>query len=248
MNFPYSEEKVLAGALSVAQPKEGYRYSIDAFLLSSFVKLRPGERGVELGAGCGIVTLLLAHRYPKNLFWGVELQPRLLLCFAYNVYRNNFTERILAVKADLRLLPFKRGLFEVVYANPPYYQKGRGRLAPNEEERLARHELLATLEDFVAAAYYLLRGRWRFFLISTAERLAETMVYLEKRRLFPKRLRLIHSYPGDPGRLFLLEAVKEGGPALKVEPPFYIYQEKGGPYTPETEEILGLNVNVSEPK
>ncbi|HHI96895.1 MAG TPA: methyltransferase [Thermodesulfatator atlanticus] len=234
----WTEERVLNGRLRVRQPREGYRYALDAFLLASFVTLRKEEKAVELGAGVGIVTLILAAVHPHNLFWGLEIQPGLVSLLAQNIRLNALEHRVLALWADIRRLPLKPGLFEVVYANPPYYQKGRGRLSPCKEERLAKHEILATLEDFITAAHFLLKNRGRFYLICKAERLAEALVGLEEKRLAPKRLRLVHSYPGDQARLFLLEAVKEGGKELRVEAPLFVYQAPGGPYTQEVQAIF----------
>ncbi len=237
-SFPLRKE-TLAGRL-VYQPEEGYRYSLEAFLLASFVNLRPRERALELGAGCGIVTLLLAWRHPENLFWGLEIQPPLLACFARNVRENGLLSRVLPVAGDVKAPPFKPGLFEVVYTNPPFYAPGEGRLSPDLQERLARHEILATLEDFFSAAAKLLRERGRFYLVCTARRLAEALSSLRGFRLEPKVLRLVHSYPGDQGRLFLLEAVKGGGKELRVLPPLFVYTRKGGPYTTEVQEMFAL--------
>ena len=239
MSFPLSKEKVFG--LSLYQPARGYRYSLDAFLLASFVRLKRGQRALELGAGCGVVTLILAEKNPETSFLGLEIQPELALCFKRNVRENALSARVLPVLGDVRRPPLKEGAFEVVYANPPYYREGAGRLSPDPQERLARHEILATLKDFVEAAYRALRARGRFFLVCTAKRLSEALFLLEARRLSPKRLCLVHSYPGDEARLFLLEAVKEGGAELRVEAPLFIYERKGGPYTPKLREILGLS-------
>ncbi len=229
-------KETLAGRV-IYQPEKGYRYSLEAYLLASFVNLRKGERALELGAGCGIISLLLAWRYPQNLFWGLEIQPALLFCFGRNVRENDLSNRVLPVAGDVKAPPFKAGSFEVVFTNPPFYPQGEGRLSPDPQERLARHEILATLEDFLAASSLLLRDKGRFFLICAARRLAEVFSSLPKYRLEPKVLRIVHSYPGSEGRLFLLEALKGGGKELRILPPLFVYTRKGGPYT---EELKGM--------
>ena len=44
---------------------------------------------------------------------------------------------------------------------------------------------------------------------------------------------MVHSYPGEVGRLVLVEVVKNGGEELAVLPPFYLYQAAGGGYSAE---------------
>ncbi len=237
-SFPLRRE-TLAGKI-IYQPEKGYRYSLEAFLLASFVNLRPREKVLELGSGCGIISLLLAWKYPQNIFWGLEIQAPLLLCFAKNIRENNLLERVLPVGGDVKYPPFKASIFDVVFTNPPYYPFGRGRLSPDSQERLARHEILATLADFFAAASLLLKNKGRFYLICTSSRLAEIFSSLQKVHLEPKTLRFIHSYPGDQGRLFLLEALKGGGKQLKILPPLFVYTKKGGPYTLDIKEMFAL--------
>ena len=48
--------------VKIIQSKEGYRFSIDAVLLENFITAKPGEKGIELGTGSGIISILLAKR------------------------------------------------------------------------------------------------------------------------------------------------------------------------------------------
>src|SRR3989338_1480552 len=48
------------------QNKKGYRFSVDALLLYSFVHLRRTGRIADLGAGSGIIGILLARKYPES--------------------------------------------------------------------------------------------------------------------------------------------------------------------------------------
>ena len=51
-------------------------------------------------------------------------------------------------------------------------------------------------------------------------------------RLAPKRVQMLYSYPGAvQARLFLVEALKNGGDACTVLPPFYLHAGPEGTYT-----------------
>ncbi len=220
------------------QPRKGYRFSVDAFLLADFVALKPGELALELGAGCGVVSLIVAKRQPEARLLALEIQGRLLRCLARNIRENQLEKRVFAVGGDLRKPPFRPGTFDVVFSNPPFYSLGSGRLPPEREEQIARHEILATLPQVVKSAKILLRHRGRLILIYPASRLDELLIALAGEGFSPKKLQMIHSYPGDEGRLLRLQALKMGGRELRVLPPFFIYQYPGGPYTPEAASLL----------
>ena len=64
----------LNGKLQILQKKKGYRFSVDAILLSQFVRIRKNERVIDLGTGCGILLLLLSDATKAHSFVGVEIQ------------------------------------------------------------------------------------------------------------------------------------------------------------------------------
>ena len=66
-------DTLLNGRLRIIQPQKGYRFSIDALLLADFVMLEDEDIVVELGTGCGIISLLLAVQKEPAFLVGLEL-------------------------------------------------------------------------------------------------------------------------------------------------------------------------------
>ena len=77
-------DRFLEGRLKLIQSKDGYRFSIDAVLLSEFVTIRQGDRVVDLGTGCGVILLLLLLTKPVGHALGIEIQEEL----ATQAFRN----------------------------------------------------------------------------------------------------------------------------------------------------------------
>ncbi|AEH46011.1 methyltransferase small [Thermodesulfatator indicus DSM 15286] len=240
-NLPeHTTEHLLDGSLKVFQPRTGYRFSLEVFLLAGFISPRPQEKLLELGAGCGVISLIVAFRYKFKFLVGLEIQKELLKFFAHNIKISKFSEKVYPLLGDVKKPPFKAGSFEVVFTNPPYYPVGSGRLSPDLQERLARHEILASLQDFISCAACTLKNKGRFYLVHSARRLPEIINTCLKKRLMPKTLRLVYSYPGSEGKLVLLEAVKNGGAELKVLPPLFVYENRGGDYSEEMKRLFAL--------
>ncbi|MHC1724679.1 MAG: tRNA1(Val) (adenine(37)-N6)-methyltransferase [Syntrophobacteraceae bacterium] len=218
------------GRLAVCQERKGYRFSLDAVLLAGLSRIKPGDRVIELGTGCGVVPLILAYRDKTNKkISGVEIQPELAGLARANVDANGLGERIEICEMDLRESSsgFKTGSFDVVLSNPPYRKPGAGRVNPERQKAIARHELYANLADVFRAAKHLLPQGGRAALIYPAGRLAYLLSSAREQDFSPKRLTIIYSYPGGPGKLIHLESIKGGGEELTVEPPFYVYRENG---------------------
>jgi tRNA1Val (adenine37-N6)-methyltransferase len=209
----------LDGRLQVIQSRDGYRFSVDALLLADFVTIRKGDRVVDLGTGCGIVALVLIRSRGAARVAALEIQEALASRAARNAEINGCRDRMPVVLGDLRRPPFKHGGFHVVVCNPPYRRSRSGRTNPDRERAVARHEILASLDDILRSARLLLRGKGRLALIYPAERLTDLLVRMRGLGLEPKRLQLAHPSLHAGAKLALVEAVLEGRPGVTVLPP-----------------------------
>ena len=230
-----SEESLFGGRLLCLQPRQGYRFSVDAVLLAHFLAPEPEARILDLGAGCGIVSLILSHRWPTVSLVALEVQPRLAGIIRRNVALNGLADRITVSEGDCRriatLLP--QDSCDFVAANPPYYQTRNGRHHPETERAKARHEILGGIAEMARAAAFALKSGGKGAFVYPANRSVTMLGVLRENGLEPKRLRMVHPSPGEEAALVLVEAVKDGGEGVAVLPPFFICKEKGGAYTAE---------------
>lgn len=228
-----THDSLFAGRLTCLQHRDGYRFAIDAVLLAHFAAPRPGERVLELCAGNGVVSLVMAYRQLQLAITALELQPQLVGLMRSNVALNHYEEKITVVEGDCRHLAdhVPAGAFDWVVMNPPYRKRESGRQNPEDEVAQARHELTLTLDQAMTAMAFALKNRGRAVVVYPAERLATLVAAMKAQCLEPKRLQMVYSYPGEAGRLVLVEAMKNGGEELAVLPPFYVYQAPGGAYS-----------------
>jgi tRNA1Val (adenine37-N6)-methyltransferase len=233
-------DSLFGGRLKIIQKKRGYRFSIDAAILAHHIRLKATDIAVDLGTGCGIIPLLLSLQTPSAHIYGIEIQKDLAELASRNVRLNQMEGRITIVHADMK--DFKSyltpGTVDVVFSNPPYRKALSGRINPEMERAVARHEIKVCLSDIVSVAESLLKRSGRFLIIYTAERVTDLILGMRTSRLEPKRLRLIHPKQRSGAILAIVEGVKYGKPGLKVDPPFIIYKPEGG-YTDEAKKMIG---------
>jgi len=229
--------------LKLYQPKSGYRFSVDALLLYSFVGLPVVKRIADLGAGAGIIGMLLAKKYPGSRVDLLELQDTMVTLAEKNVSENNLEGRVSVVGCDIRDLNESQtdrtltgGAYDIVVSNPPFRRAKTGLISPEEEKAVARHEIKLRLPELIRGARYLLRSRGRLFLVYHPERLTELILALKERGMEVKRLRFVHSSAGSEAKMVLVEAVKEGREGLKVEKPLCLYDADGA-YSKEVREL-----------
>ena len=248
----FTNDAILNGRVILCQPRSGYRFSIDSLLLADFVRVKPNRALIDLGAGCGVISMALALRMEQGLVIAVEIQHRLAECIRGNIGLNESLREKMAeirvMESDWNdLIPSDIGTVDGIVANPPYYRLGSGRLNPDGEEAIARHEIKGSLASAAEIASRLLQTGGLFSVIYPAERLPGLITDLAGFGFEPKRLRMIHSAAGEPARLVMLESKKGAGPELTVEPPLFVYK-KEKVYMPEVEAILsGEKWGVNNP-
>ncbi|OGP50871.1 MAG: hypothetical protein A2Y79_14340 [Deltaproteobacteria bacterium RBG_13_43_22] len=222
------------GAVRIIQKKTGYRFSIDSLILYEFIQVKNRSRILDLGTGSGILALLLARDYPLSRVIALELAGEFVDLVRRNIILNQFQDRISVIQGDLCQLPgfIKKGGFDAVVSNPPYRPLHRGRINPDSQKALARHEIRLTLPKLLKAVAHGLKVGGKWFVIYPAWRLVSLLALSRQHRLEPKKIRLVHSFQDKEAEWVLMEAVYQGREELKILPPLTIYQETGV-YSPQ---------------
>lgn len=215
--------------LRFLQPAQGYRFSLDPFLLRRLLQVKPGVRAVDLGAGCGVLSVLLARWYAIGEVTAMEKDAVLAALAKRNASLNGVQEQMAVWQGDVCDV---RGYwppqgYQLTVANPPYRPQGSGRNSPCCQRAQARHEVGAELRHFVAASAYLLANGGDSYWVFWAQRLGELIGLLQAYNLEPKRLCCVHSSPDKPARMVLLQARRQGRVGLKVEPPLITHEPQG---------------------
>lgn len=200
----------------------------DSMVLADFA--RPGKscRILDLGAGSGILTLLLLHGHPNRRAVSVDISE-----IACETARRNLAANGLSGQGEVLLGDFARyrdilppGGFDYVISNPPYFPAGSGKAAAGGLEN-ARGDGTGSIADVCRAAGWALRWGGDVSLCFRPERLADLICALREAGLEPKRLRLMRHHNTSPVNLVLLEARRGGKPGLSWEPELYLYDELG---------------------
>jgi len=222
------------GRVRLFQKKAGYRFSIDAPLLADFIETRPGESLLELGAGNGVISLLLGIK-PFGRVVALELQPGLAGLARRNIRLNGLQDRIAVLEEDIRT--FRPGeKFDVVFSNPPYIRKQGGHLSLSDEKSVAKHEIRCDISDIMQAAAGAMKRDGRSYFVYPAARRGDFDAARERSGLRTRTLRLVHSRPGGAPRWLLAEC-DFTAPRTSVRPPLIVHGGDGR-YTPEMERIF----------
>lgn len=232
-------QDLLHDEMIILQKKDGYRFSVDPILLTSFIELKKGDRVIDLGTGSGVIPLILVKRGAEAEFIGLEVQAAMADMAERSVAANEMKERIAIRQGDIRSIreSFAADSFDVVITNPPYIPVGEGNVNPDDEKAVARHEVKVSLEEVVKAARYLVKAKGRVYFVYPVKRLIDLICLCRENSLEPRQIQFVHANQASGAKLAMLKAIRDVGQDLKVCKPMIVYN-MDGTYTQEVATIL----------
>lgn len=224
-------DAICRGALRLEQPRAGYRFNLDPVILADFAaaRARAPERIVDLGAGVGVVGLLLAHRFPDARVLLIELQVELAELAERNARRNGLAGRVEVRCLDLREVALWRAPERTLcVSNPPFFATSAGRPSVRPQVSIAKHELACTLAELLLAAERGLTDGDELALIYPCAREQELLAGLTAHGHGVLRQRRVQPLPDRAAaRTLLLARRGAAGAETQLEPPLVVEEEPG---------------------
>ena len=215
--------------LKIYQDTDAFNFSIDSMLLASFATITKKVNNIcDLCTGNAPIPLYLTLRSKANIKC-VEVQKNSYDLAIKSILENKLENQIEVINDNLIGISntIGKSKFDLVTCNPPYFKVGDHNINPNDKKAIARHEVLATLDDIVKEASILLNSKGYFAMVHRPLRLIEIIDTFRKYKIEPKRLQFVYPKFGSECNHILIEGIKDGAPGLKVLDPIFVYGEDG---------------------
>ena len=226
--------------LKIIQKRNGFKFGVDAVLLSDFAIIKNKDKIVDLCTGTGIIPFLLIGKYNPSEIVGVEIQQEMVDISNRSAELNSVCEKVRFVNIDLKNQNDIKALgrFDVVTVNPPYKLNNSGIINPSDNIAIARHEIECNIDDVINATRILLKDNGRMYMVHRPDRLIDILVTMRKYKIEPKRIRMVHPNPSKAPNIVLIEGQRDGGSFLKWDPPLYVY-DNNGKFSDQINKIYG---------
>ncbi|MCK5029173.1 MAG: methyltransferase [Bacteroidales bacterium] len=200
---------------TICQDKCAMKVGTDGVLLGSWANCENARSILDIGAGTGLITLMLAQR--SNAFIdAVEIDESACIQANENVTKSNWKDLI-----QIMNLPFQEFCnstnkkYDLIVSNPPYFQNSL--FAPDKKRTDARHNSNFELEDLLNGALELMTDdgvlsiilpylEGNFFILKASEK---DLYCTRQTKVLPK--------PGREPKRLLLEFMKIKKPLIEQE-------------------------------
>lgn len=230
--------------LQIIQNTKGFCFGIDSVILSDFAKnIKKGSKVVDLGTGTGIIGLLLCKKTELKEIVGVEIQKEVAEMANRSIKLNKLEDKFKILNTDINKIfedkLLEKNKFDVVVMNPPYKEKGTGKINEVDSKIISRHEVKATLSDFIKVASNLLKDKGEIYIVHKPERMPDIIQKMRENKIEPKEIKTVYSNKKTEASLILIKGIKGANKFFKILEPLYIYEENGE-YTKEIKEIYNI--------
>lgn len=201
----------------IYQPEIGYCYNSDSVFLYDFIShFKPRGDLLDVGAGCGIVGLLVARDFPKVSLEGVEKQDHFISYAQHNAKINNIKYAL----HHCDFLELENSIkYDFIISNPPFYPHGLTK-SDNEMLSIARYNDSLPMKDFFKKVSIILKPHSHFVFCYDASQFGDICHELAAVKLRVVDAQFVHSKLDRPASIVMIHARNGSKSRMKVWPPF----------------------------
>ncbi len=199
------------------QPESGYCYNSDSLFLYDFIdNFNPRGDMLDVGAGCGIVGLLVARDNKKINIEAIEKQELFVSYATNNARVNNIDYKIYL--GDVLTHQFEKK-YDYIVSNPPFYHS---KSTKSEDEMLfnARYNINLPISDFFKRVSQLLKPKSHFIFCYDAIYFAEICAELARVKMKVVNVQFVHPKIDRVASLVLVHARNGSNSLMKIYEPF----------------------------
>lgn len=179
---------------SLQHHRSTMKVGTDAMILGAWAEVESSTSILDVGTGCGIISLLLASRSKAKII-AIDIDKDSIDEASENFKLSPFHDRIQAIQADFN--DFSRNAnraFDRIVSNPPFFNNA---LRPdNEKRKKARHTDSLTYSQLCAGAKIVLAPEGKFIIILPYEASRLFVDIATKNKLFLNKQLLIFPAEG----------------------------------------------------
>lgn len=220
----------------VRHDRSSMRVGTDAVLLGAWADVNvcnatPGSRILDIGSGCGLISLMAAQRCAGSSVLGVDVDEASVDEATENALSGPFADRVKFLRADIRQFACMHddGKYSLILCNPPYYIEDT--LPPEQRRSVARNATHLSFAELVEAVSLLLDEKGVFALVIPMQARDLFVTEALLKNLHIRRECRVRTVSRKTPKRVLLEFDYEG--STNSEPSSIVLQDEIGGRSPE---------------
>ena len=173
----------------------------DGCLLGAWADADSPKRILDIGAGTGLISLMMAQRFTNAKIEAVEIGVECAAQCRDNISHSPWAERITTHNSPIQEFE-QQELFDLIVCNPPFFSNAFA--APNLERHTARHDDSLSVEELFSAVKKFLSPSGFFSIIIPIDRMNDFVEVAKNQELFVNRKTSVKPTPSKASKRVLL--------------------------------------------
>lgn len=148
---------------SIAQDKCSMKVGTDGVLLGAWANTSGASRILDIGAGTGLIAIMLAQRNENAVVHAVEIDETACQQALKNMADSPFAERLSCLPISIQDYSFKKEKYDLIVSNPPFFSGGT--LSENSDRDAVRHTVKLPHGALLLSVQRLLNNTGKFAVI-----------------------------------------------------------------------------------
>ncbi|MGE5394241.1 MAG: tRNA1(Val) (adenine(37)-N6)-methyltransferase [Candidatus Saccharibacteria bacterium] len=214
----------------IEQHRSAMKVGMDGVLIGAWANVSMADSILDVGAGTGLITLMMAQRSPLARVQAIEIEREAYEECLFNVKQSAWADRIKVTWSSFQdFIISSDEKYDLIISNPPFFTNGLK--APNSSRSQARHDDSLPVGELISGIARLLLPQGKAALILPVENLSELKKCLNENGLFLSRLCQVKPNPHKP--VFRIMVEISPMECICQEEELLIEYEKHFDYTPE---------------
>lgn len=183
---------------SIFQDQCAMKVGTDGVLLGVYAQHNNPKNILDIGTGTGLLSLMLAQKYPQAQITGVEIDALAAQQAKSNCCNSAFNKQIQIIHENILLFEPTQA-YDLMISNPPYFINKSNRSITDEQRSKARHDKELPFEALINFTFKNLANDGLFWLILPLQesqiflKLAESKLYLNQHiSIYPKATKAVN--------------------------------------------------------
>ncbi|MDB3905397.1 methyltransferase [Crocinitomicaceae bacterium] len=146
----------------ILQKNAAMKVGTDSMLLGSIMESKNAKTGLDLGAGTGVLSLMVAQQNEDILIDSIEKDKPSFQDCQYNFTQSIWSDRLTPISASYFSYSFGKK-YDIIFSNPPFYLEKEKKT--KNTNQLSKHMSLNEFKIFAALVVNNLSSNGKFWII-----------------------------------------------------------------------------------
>lgn len=221
---------------TVQQDKCAMKVCTDACVLGAWADITDADYILDIGAGTGLLSLMVAQRNSYGIIDAVEIDAEAFYQAGENVENSPFHDRINLFHSAVQEFTSEHK-YDVIITNPPFFQSDL--LSPLDKKNIAHHAKSLDFAELLTAIDTLLSDTGKFNILFPVDEGKQFLTKaLESDWILSRKMTLFHQEGKKAFRQLMTFQRIEPVHSLDITQELYIYEPDGTTYTQSFKALL----------